>query len=150
MKVLPVIRAKPRCARSRVRAMFPNVDTIRAFIAINPCEELVAKLDALQRKLDADLPPRAVRWVLPQHIHLTLKFLGNVDAQQLAALREAFAQACAGMAPFELGAARVGCFPNRARPRVIWIGLDGDLNALRELQRRIDAATREFLRHDSV
>src|SRR5207302_4643540 len=98
------------------------------FIAINPGEELVAELDALQRKLDADLPPRAVRWVRPQHIHLTLKFLGNVDAQQLAALREAFALACAGSAPFELCAAHVGCFPNRARPRVIWVGLDSDLN----------------------
>ena len=128
----------------------PVVETIRAFIAMNPGNELIATLDALQRRLDTIFPPRAVRWVHPQHIHLTLKFLGNVSTQRLDALRDALTRACAGTEPFELHAADVGCFPSHARPRVIWVGLNGEpatLRALRELQKRIDAATQEFSAH---
>lgn len=123
------------------------MEKVRAFIAINLSAEIVAKLEALQQQLAAQFPERAIRWTQPAQIHLTLKFLGNVDAARLNDLRAAFKQACASCAPFELRTGRAGCFPNLSRPRVIWIGVEGELDALRALQKRMGAAARDFSAH---
>ncbi len=59
----------------------------------------------------------------PENVHLTLKFLGDVDEALLADLKAALAAAAAAAAPFPLSLKGGGCFPNARAPRVIWIGL---------------------------
>jgi 2'-5' RNA ligase len=64
-----------------------------------------------------------VRWVGPENVHLTLKFLGDVDEALLADLKAALAAVAAAAEPFALSLKAGGCFPNARAPRVIWIGL---------------------------
>lgn len=94
---------------------------MRTFIAIE-----LAPL-AKQRLIDllADLPDsRDVRWVTPDQLHLTLKFLGEVPEDRFDEVRAAAAQASASIQPFEIRLAGLGGFPGRRNPRVLWVGVD--------------------------
>jgi len=88
-----------------------------------------------------------VRWSRPEQLHLTLKFLGDVAADRVTGLKVALGNACEGHAQFQLALENVGCFPNLRNPRVIWIGVSGDVDKLQELRRRVDAQTRDFGEH---
>jgi 2'-5' RNA ligase len=81
-----------------------------------------------------------VRWVRPAGIHLTLKFLGEVPASQIAAIAEAMRSACAPHPPFSFAIGGLGCFPDARRPRVVWVGLDEPGGTLAHLQRDIERA----------
>src|SRR5574341_2282955 len=102
-------------------------ELIRAFIAIDLDDATKRALGALQSKLKQELGTNAVRWVAPANIHLTLKFLGDVDATKVAALERAAAEACAGIPPFVLRLSGVGAFPNVTRPNNVWVGVQGDV-----------------------
>ncbi len=94
---------------------------MRLFFAINlPAEEQDRLHRATARLRAADLP---VRWVPPQNLHVTLRFLGSVAGQLVAGVQEAGARAAAGIAPFDTRLGGIGAFPNTRRPRVIWVGV---------------------------
>lgn len=85
--------------------------------------------DAMRRKLwEAAAPVRTlglpVRWVRPEGIHLTLKFLGEVADSTEPDLRSALGRATRGTRPLPLTVEGFGAFPSVERPRVIWAGLD--------------------------
>jgi 2'-5' RNA ligase len=63
-----------------------------------------------------------VRWVRADHLHITLRFLGDVEEQQATSLMEGL-ESLAEVAPFRFNLAGVGAFPDRKRPRVIWTGI---------------------------
>lgn len=84
-----------------------------------------------------DLP---VRWVDPAGAHLTLKFLGDTDPALIASLGAALRAVAASSPRFALRTAAPGAFPNPRRPRVLWLGLEGALDALTHLQAAVDAA----------
>ena len=71
---------------------------------------------------------------------MTLKFLGDVPSAALDDIRSATEAAVIGTGPFDMRAVGLGCFPNARRPRVIWIGLDGQQDALHSLRDRIEAS----------
>ena len=81
-----------------------------------------------------------VRWVNPGNVHLTLKFLGNVDAAVIPSLVESVQAAVGGSGSFRLTLGSLGAFPNPARARVVWVGLEGAVDALLDLQRRVEQA----------
>ena len=81
-----------------------------------------------------------VRWVKPSSIHLTLKFLGNIPAAQVEDIALAVAQEVRDEAPITLGAAGLGAFPSRRKPRVIWIGMEGEVQRLTRIQARVENA----------
>ena len=111
-------------------------ETIRAFVAIELSLEIKRSLTELIDRLGRAGVP-GVRWVDPDSTHLTLKFLGNVGLEQVQAIAEVL-NACAGRAsPFTLAIAEMGAFPNVRSPRVVWVGLTGDLESLASLQRDI-------------
>lgn len=118
----------------------------RTFIAIDPGKTLQAEVDRLQSRLQGKTGP-GVRWTPPAQVHLTLKFLGDVSAEHIDPLAQALKRACAGTGPLELVLDGAGCFPSFKKPSVIWVGLGGDIPALRQLQKRIDGATQEFSGH---
>ena len=97
--------------------------TLRTFIAIDLSAELRGRLGDLQDRLRGDLGGRCVRWVQPQGIHLTLKFLGDTSEKQVADVERALARAAASVAPFAISVGGVGCFPNTRRPRVVWVAV---------------------------
>jgi len=78
-----------------------------------------------------------VKWVRAEGIHLTLKFLGDVDPEREPELRSGLARAAAGARPLPLSVHGFGVFPDYSRPRVIWAGLEAD-PALELLQHRIE------------
>lgn len=115
-------------------------DELRLFVALELPDSILAALEDVQSKLQGKLPARAVRWVRGEGIHLTLKFLGETPATQCEAITDAVRAACAGHRSLTLRAAGLGCFPNPGRPRVVWVGLAGDLDRLARLQQAVEAA----------
>lgn len=82
-----------------------------------------------------------IKWMRPEGIHVTLKFLGEVPDAREPELRAALGRAAAGGRALSLGVGGFGAFPGIDRPRVIWAGLDPD-PALELLQQRVE---REFV-----
>ena len=115
------------------------MEQIRCFIAIELPEELKRELSKLQSQLKA-ASRASVKWVDTKSIHLTLKFLGNVDVNRIPTILETIAQARQGIAPFHLEVAGTGVFPGQKQPRVAWVGLRGDVQILLRLQERIESA----------
>lgn len=81
-----------------------------------------------------------VGWVTPEHLHVTLAFLGEVTPAAAAAVAAALDGMAAAVPPFGLEAAGLGCFGHPRTPRIIWAGLGGNLGALEDLYRRLAAA----------
>jgi 2'-5' RNA ligase len=121
---------------------------IRSFVAIKLSAELVAAIRDVQRQLERRIPLGAVRWSKPEQLHLTLKFLGNVVPDRLAQLEEALKPCADGLRPLRLTLVGAGCFPSPANPRVLWVGLGGDVAQLKELQQRVDTAASGFGDHE--
>lgn len=117
---------------------------IRAFIAIELPNPLKASLMELQGRLKEQTPPRAVRWVRPEDIHLTLKFLGQTPVDRIEGIVRALSSACAPFSPFTYSVGGLGCFPNLRRPRVIWVGVQEPTSALSRLQGAIEGACAEL------
>ncbi len=115
------------------------MSTIRAFIAIALPGPLQRKLDEAAGKLKNE-KTRAVRWVPGRNIHLTLKFLGDVDTGKLEAINQVIQTESGRVKPFEVGASGVGAFPNLRRPRVVWIGVQAPQD-LSELADALDRGT---------
>jgi 2'-5' RNA ligase len=114
------------------------MEQIRSFIAIDLPEELKRALTDIKLRLQsASRAP--VKWVDPQVIHLTLKFLGNIDASITGKVTEAIEEAVREVHPFHLGAGGLGVFPSLKRVQVVWVGLSGELDRLSQLQQRIES-----------
>jgi 2'-5' RNA ligase len=111
---------------------------IRAFIAITPPTTLQQTMAEVRQVFERLSLPW--RWVTPDHIHLTLRFLGNVPDESVTSLLQAMEQATQGQTVFPLRARALGCFPHPARPRVLWVGLDDPNQALGRLNERLMAA----------
>lgn len=94
---------------------------MRAFIAIELPESLRVQLG----ELVARLRKTGVRasWVRPDRMHLTLRFLGDVTEEQVAALTESLTESCQGVAPFSLNCRELGAFPKLRKPSVVWAGI---------------------------
>jgi 2'-5' RNA ligase len=120
-------------------------DTIRAFVAIRLPEHLPTALRAVQEQVQSGLPQDLVRWCPPEQIHLTLKFLGNIASASVGEVETALQTVCWNFAPLLLRAEGLGCFPNPNRPRVIWVGLGGDLPQLHALQSQLDSAMKSWV-----
>jgi 2'-5' RNA ligase len=110
---------------------------IRSFIAIELPGAVKLELAALQANLAVE-PARGIKWVSPDGIHLTLKFLGWVAPDRIETVKQAIAEAVSTIAPFKLGISGLGGFPNLRRLDVVWCGLIGDLAHLAELQESIE------------
>jgi 2'-5' RNA ligase len=117
-----------------------TVDTRRTFIAIVLPEPIIRQLAQVQRQLERQAPLESVRWVKPEGIHLTLKFLGDTPVGKLDAIRAALAAVASRASPCAFTVGGLGCFPNPRRPRVIWVGVQTAGGELAALQRAVEAA----------
>lgn len=114
-----------------------TVEQIRTFIAIELPEEVKEYLVKLQDNLKA-IDPRCAKWVNPDSIHLTLKFLGNVDTEKLDSIINVMEGIARNTAPFELAISELGAFPNLKRVQIVWVGIDAKMEQLRNLQNDLD------------
>ncbi|MBW2515575.1 MAG: RNA 2',3'-cyclic phosphodiesterase [Deltaproteobacteria bacterium] len=112
-------------------------ETFRSFVAIDLPETVRTAIGAAQETLKSY--GFRVKWVRPENIHLTLKFLGNIEVNRTDAIVNAMTLTAKGCNALRLIASGMGVFPNSRRPRVIWVGLGGQLDDLKSLQHTLDA-----------
>lgn len=113
-------------------------ETWRLFIALELPPDVSKTIEQTQSDLKRLVPSRAARWVRLEGIHLTLKFLGDVPVGQVDDLNSALVEAASRHRTFELSMQGMGCFPDAKRPRVLWLGVTGDMPQLRALQADVE------------
>ena len=116
---------------------------VRIFIAVSLPEEIHDNLSTISEQLKKRLGEGVVRWVRPANIHLTLRFLGEIPAEDLAQLKAGLEEPVAQQATFPLTVHKIGVFPNLHRPRVIWVGLK-DSKALVALHNSVETGMRKL------
>jgi 2'-5' RNA ligase len=118
------------------------MEEIRSFIAIEIPQALKSKIEELQRDLrrtGAD-----VKWVPPQGIHLTLKFLGNIRPEDVENISQALEPVISCRPPFEARIHGMGGFPSSRNPRVVWVGLDRGKGEVHALQQAVEKKLAEL------
>lgn len=111
---------------------------IRTFIAVELPEGVRAALVGSIREVARRWDEGGVRWVGEENMHLTLRFLGDTDPDQVPALSAGLSRVIGEEEVFELGLREMGCFPNPRRPRVIWVGLQDEGERLGGLQKGVE------------
>jgi len=104
---------------------------MRAFIAIELPQEIkdyLARLQAKLKKSGAD-----IKWVEPQNIHLTLKFLGDIDDYALDKIKTIIDKDACLKNEFSLNLSELGTFPNITAPRVIWVGINEGSETIKQI-----------------
>lgn len=111
-------------------------DVVRTFVCIEIPESIRSRINKLQqtlRQMEA-----LVSWTRPSNIHLTLKFLGGVEASSINRTTKALERAANGIRPFEVEVSGGGCFPSPRSPRVLWVGISNVPEQLRQLYTNIE------------
>lgn len=121
---------------SNHRAMNVTGGSLRLFVALETNDDIKQTLAAAQVALRQgdELP---MRWATPEQSHCTLVFLGNVPRTVVSPLVASLRPVVAEHRPMTLHTGTVGAFPSVERPRVLWLGITGDLQALAALQRAV-------------
>jgi len=113
------------------------LEEVRSFIAIELPKEIKILLEELENHLKSGR--YRAKWVAPDSIHLTLKFLGGISTDSISNITQVIEKAAVGIAPFRLAVSGLGVFPNPGRVQVVWAGVTGELDKLVQIQKRIDS-----------
>ena len=113
-------------------------ESIRVFCAVELPAEIRAAVAAHAARLRREFPDARASWVRAEGLHITLKFIGEVEAARVAALSRAAAAAVGGFSPFRLSIEVSGTFPPRGAARVLWLGVKDESGQLARLQRRLE------------
>lgn len=109
---------------------------MRTFIAIELPQFVSTALEQVQKSLRAN--KLNIRWVTPQHIHLTLKFLGDISAETVEPISRVLVETARNCDSIALAASGIGVFPGIKNPRVIWVGVSGKTPRLKALQQSLE------------
>jgi len=115
---------------------------MRIFLAIDISDKAKKEIAKLYKILKRKHWP--AKWEEPKKLHLTLAFLGNLKnnsvrqlADRIELIKKVIKKTCKNISPFEISFKGLGCFPDYDQPRVIWLGLKGDLKSLAKLQKNV-------------
>jgi 2'-5' RNA ligase len=106
---------------------------IRTFIAVELTDAAHTILAEVQNRLKAAVPAHTVRWTAPENIHLTLHFLGDTPTDDIKKISDLMTEVAATCRPFSVNLGDLGCFPHTRRPRIVWVGVSGQLDQLVKL-----------------
>ena len=109
---------------------------MRAFIAFDINDDARAELARLQstlKKSEAD-----AKWVSPENIHLTVKFLGEIDEGQKKSIADSLDTITAAHKSVEIALSEIGAFPGIGRPKVLWAGIKGGVDEIIDIARSVD------------
>lgn len=109
---------------------------IRTFVAVDVPDEVRRRIGEFQASLKRH--GCDVKWVRPENIHITLKFIGDVQEDRIEGLSAALEGAVKGVPPFRISIEGSGLFPGGQRPRVLWVGAGEGSDMLSELASRVD------------
>lgn len=111
---------------------------MRTFLAIELPRSVRDQVQQIQQQLQSYLRSAqadgCIRWTPAEKIHLTLRFLGETNADQRTLITQRLHELVTQFAPFSLFITDLGCFPHWREPNVVWLAMDGDLKALQQLQ----------------
>jgi RNA 2',3'-cyclic 3'-phosphodiesterase len=112
------------------------MNSIRAFIAFDLPKDILESIGDVQEQIRK----RGVkfRWVPFENIHLTMKFIGDIHVDLIDKVSHMMAESAEGFSAISLYANGIGVFPGLHRPRVLWIGIDGEIDRLYRLQKILD------------
>jgi len=110
--------------------------SLRSFIAIELSPLIKAKIEEIQNKLKS--LTSEVRWVRPEGIHLTLKFLGNIEEERIPEISDIIRKCSTDTTSFTLKVHSLGAFPNEKNPKVIWVGAEDNSGTLGKLQQFLE------------
>ncbi len=116
---------------------------MRTFIAIDFPPETLTQVEKLSSFFKQKTPANALKWVGISNFHLTISFLGEIDEKDLPAIKAALDTSLAGIHPFSIQIKGLGMFPNAAKPRVVWLGIDG-ADPLMKINRKINISLRRL------
>jgi 2'-5' RNA ligase len=111
---------------------------VRVFVAVDPGADLLEKVEALLKELTPRAP--SAKWVEPGGLHITIAFLGEIAEERLPLVTAAAETAAALHRPLTLRIAKGGIFGTRRRPRVLWLGASGAVDALAAVRRDLEQA----------
>jgi len=111
----------------------------RVFLAIPLPQQLKDSISALQRQLQTQIP--YARWVPPKNLHLTLHFFGAIEQETLEKIRVSVLSVKGCKRPFLVEVKGLGAFPDRDRPRILWLDLEPK-DQLRQLHQDCSKALR--------
>ena len=111
---------------------------IRAFISVDISSEAKAALRFIVDELTTRIEGDNVRWVKSDNMHLTVKFLGNIEIDFVQSILIAMRTSVVQINPFQVALSQVGAFPSFKRSRVIWVGVQGDLQTLGMVRNNIE------------
>jgi RNA 2',3'-cyclic 3'-phosphodiesterase len=115
--------------------------SMRTFIGVPLAPAIRDKLVALQEQFAET--SGSVKWVEPENLHVTMLFLGDVDAREVVTVCKTVERVVAVMGPFTMRVAGIGCFPNPRRPRTIWAGIEEGAQELVELHNALEVPLME-------
>lgn len=117
----------------------PSPDTARLFVACEVPPDVQRTIAGIMENLKPS-SREAVRWVRPEGVHVTLKFLGEVQQKKLPAIKMALQEAVMRHSPFNLEISSIGTFGGREGLRTMWMGIAGDVLRLEALVRDVNLA----------
>lgn len=115
-----------------------TMERVRVFVAVDLPASLQGRLGVVAERLHR-LPGDA-RWVSAAHLHLTLRFLGELEAEAVERVKTAVERVAVRHAPFSLTLAGLGLFPEQGAPSVVWVGVNEGRAELTSLQRDLERA----------
>ena len=119
-------------------------EVLRLFVAVTVPPQVQESLERAQATLRSALPSDLAKWTKREQFHLTLRFLGKVDAGRVPELETNVREACYSFKPMTLQATGIGFFPEKRLPRVMWAGLRDRTNQISNLHQAVQAATDTF------
>ena len=111
---------------------------LRTFLAIDLNQSVRQRVSELMSFISSDTT--ATKWVEPESLHVTVKFLGDVDDVKISDVCRSTAEAAAAHRRFDCHCRKLGAFPRDDRPRTIWVGVDAEQDELLSLHRSVDQA----------
>lgn len=111
---------------------------VRVFCAVELPREVRARVARYAAELRAGFEGVRAGWEREEKLHLTLKFVGEVEPRRVEALERAASRAAAGVQPFAISIGGTGAFPPKGPPRVLWLGVGDGTGGLRSLQSRLE------------
>ena len=118
---------------------------MRTFVAVNVSSDTTKAAQRMMRQIDeTQIGAKCVR---TSSMHIALKFLGEVQIEETPEICKAVGRAAQGMLSFMIECGGLDAFPERSRPRTVWMGVQTGVTALRQLQQRVDDETRHIGYH---
>lgn len=111
---------------------------MRVFIAIELPASVHELAEERVRFLRAEFPGVRASWERTEKMHITLKFLGEIDERRLTKVQNSITQAAKNFRPFEISIEETGAFPPRGVPRILWLGVKDDSETLSKFQSKLE------------